>query len=511
MNPQVRGWLITGGSALLAVWVGWAIADGPLGLTALAAAISLAAILVRLTRLPVAVIVLGLLLIGYVVGNRGFAQIMLLPRFPLFPAEFGLLVCIGSVLIQAAAHRAKPWRRDPLNWAVLAWLALGTARVLADVPRYGFVALRDYAMIYYAAFFFVAQHQALHARARKYLVGCLGVAVITLLPVNSLFQAFPRFFLTALTVRGSPLVYLKGDLAATFLSAGAVIVFHVLRVHHRLWGCGLAAAMFLTVFAGDSRASLFGCAVAAGWLLLTRRWGIPAVQAGVAALALAVLAAAAFLGNSQAAGERLQAISDRAASIADIRGTHAYINDDNAYKADNNRFRLVWWHTVAEETLRQGPVCGLGFGYDLARGFLQVYDPAMGDDFTARSPHSIVMSVFGRMGCVGLAAFTILVGAMACRTWRTLRDRSADPAAVGLWCAAWVILASACFGVVLEGPMGAVVFWSVLGLANGIPNAGPGGTPAAGPEKEETPGSGRRAPDDAGSTSRSGPLTLGSA
>jgi CHASE3 domain sensor protein len=29
-----------------------------------------------------------------------------------------------------------------------------------------------------------------------------------------------------------------------------------------------------------------------------------------------------------------------------------------------------------------------------------------------------------------------------------------------------VILVSACFGVVLEGPMGAVVFWTILGLAS---------------------------------------------
>ena len=34
------------------------------------------------------------------------------------------------------------------------------------------------------------------------------------------------------------------------------------------------------------------------------------------------------------------------------------------------------------------------------------------------------------------------------------------------------MLVSACFGVVLEGPMGAVIFWTLLGIANG-------GTPAA--------------------------------
>jgi O-antigen ligase len=226
-------------------------------------------------------------------------------------------------------------------------------------------------------------------------------------------------------------------------------------------------AMFLTVLAGDSRASLAGGAVATVWLLLTRRWTFPALQAGVAALALAGLVTTAYLGTSPAAEARLQALSDRAASFADLRHTHTYLNADDTYKADNNRFRLVWWRTVAEETLSQGPVCGLGFGYDLAKGFLQAYDPEIGEDFTVRSPHSIVMSAFGRMGGIGLAAFVAIVGAMVFQTWRALHAPSTDPATVGLWCASWVILTSACFGVVLEGPMGAVVFWSILGLANG--------------------------------------------
>jgi hypothetical protein len=44
----------------------------------------------------------------------------------------------------------------------------------------------------------------------------------------------------------------------------------------------------------------------------------------------------------------------------------------------------------------------------------------------------------------------------------------------------------ACFGVVLEGPMGAVIFWTLLGMASGIepdlaetlPTAEPSASPA---------------------------------
>ena len=250
MIPQLRRWLVTGGSVVLAVWSGWLVAHGAYLLPALAGIIALAAILVRLTRLSADVILLGLLLIGYIVGNRGFAQLMPLPGLPLFPAEFGLAVGLGWVLTQAALRRTLPWRSDFLNWALLLWLILGTARVVVDVRRYGLFAIRDYATIYYTAFFFLAQHYGVQPRARRYLIGCVMVAVIALLPVYFLFSEFPLFFFIHLTVQGVPLVYLKGDLAYTFLAAGSLIIFHAVRGPHRFWGWPLATLMFLTIASG---------------------------------------------------------------------------------------------------------------------------------------------------------------------------------------------------------------------------------------------------------------------
>jgi hypothetical protein len=95
------------------------------------------------------------------------------------------------------------------------------------------------------------------------------------------------------------------------------------------------------------------------------------------------------------------------------------------------------------------------------------------------------------MGCAGLAVLLAVAAAMVVKSWRAWRDRSTDLLACGLWGAAWVIFVSACFGVVLEGPMGAVVFWTVLGLANGM-NAAPAPTdgPTAalsGPEQAANP------------------------
>ncbi|HTT57067.1 MAG TPA: O-antigen ligase family protein, partial [Opitutaceae bacterium] len=220
--------------------------------------------------------------------------------------------------------------------------------------------------------------------------------------------------------------------------------------------------------AGNSRASLVGGTIAITWLILARRWAFPVIQGGAIVSAVVIVAALAYSGMAHWAEAQLAASSDRVASIVDLRGTFHYVSMAELDKADNNQFRLVWWRTVLEDTWANAPVFGLGFGYDLADNFIQEYNPDMGEDFTARSPHSIIVGTIGRMGAVGLVSLLAIVAAMAARTWRALRDRTTDPTAVGLWCSAWVIFTSACFGVVLEGPMGAVVFWSLLGMANAM-------------------------------------------
>lgn len=106
---------------------------------------------------------------------------------------------------------------------------------------------------------------------------------------------------------------------------------------------------------------------------------------------------------------------------------------------------------------------GLGFGADLAADFTREYFPGSNEEFSARSPHNFALTVFARMGLVGALALLTLLGAMARGTWlaglRPDRDEVLAP-----WFMAWTIFTCACLGVVLEGPMGAVIFWSALGL-----------------------------------------------
>lgn len=478
MSLILRTRLLTLAALAGAVWLAWQLASGDFLWPAVTTVIAVTASLVFVFGVTLDSLVVGLLLFGYLVGNRGFAQLMPSAHLPLLPAEIGLALAGSWLLVQSARDRTLPFRRDLLNMCLLTWLVAGSVRVLFDVRPYGFVALRDYAMIYYAAFFFIAQHAAA-GESRRFLLRMLLAASIVQPIAAALVEAFPEFFLSKLTVRGVPLIYFKGDLARTFTAVSAFLLFFLMRGFHRLWAWPLATAELVYVIGGDNRASMLGALAALGWLALSRARRFVWAQGAVIAAALFVLSAVALLTENRWARVKFDSMVERVVSIADFMGQGTYSTEESGTKGDNNRFRAVWWRTVIEDAMDQNPVFGLGFGYDLARNFLREYNPDMAEDFTARSPHSIVVSTFGRMGLVGLAVLVAFVAILSVRTWRIIRQPDASAETLGIWAAVWVIFVSACFGVVLEGPMGAVVFWSLLGIGCTPPPA----TPEAADEK----------------------------
>lgn len=407
-------------------------------------------------------------LFGYIAGNRGFAQLQVAGGLPLFPAEAVLLVAVPALLVRLAQKRAQAFRSDPLNYAIVLWLLLGTARLPLDVPAHGFLAVRDYAMVYYAAFFFLGQAFAQHAASAALLSRAVTAACLVLPPLAVASQLFPEFFIGTLTVRGIPLIFYKDDLLATLFAAAFFWLWtRWERRRNRLWLVPVAACLLMVSTTNSPRAAMVAVAGVTGLWLLARRWQIVATQAVVVGTAIVVALAVFSFSDRDLRRTAAYSTYEHAISIFDFQAKGNYVNRQSGDPGDNNRFRIVWWRAVAEETADENPVFGLGFGHDLAARFLADYGLLQADDFSARSPHSMIMSVFGRLGAAGLACWLAIAVAMAAMTRRVLRQGTDDGR--GFASVSWVIWISACFGVVLEGPMGAVVFWTALGLANGTP------------------------------------------
>jgi O-antigen ligase len=472
LTPTWRTRIAAAIAGVLAIVLGVDVAQGDLLWPALYAGAGAAFFLSRVQPLPLAALLLGGALAGYIAGSRGFAQLSLAGGLPLLPAEFVLLAAGGIVAVQCAWRRALPFRFDALNTTLLVWIAVGAGRLVFDVRTFGFVAVRDFATVYYAAFFFIAQEVARDPVVRRFLIACLRGAIVFVLAAYPFYLQFPEFFVAHLTIRGVPAILYKGDLVGTMLAFGAVVYFVRFERAGRKRDLAGSLALIVGALATNNRASMVGLGIATLWLALARRWRFAAVQTLGGAVGVVLILAAAYTANIPWEKTPVYGLYERVVSIADPLGQRSYESETSLSKGDNNLFRAVWWRAVVDETIEGNPWLGLGFGYDLSDEFVREYFPDPSSEFTTRSPHNVMLTVFGRMGLAGLLPFLAFVAAMAQKTWRAVRRDTADE--TGLWCASWVILASACFGVVLEGPMGAVVFWSVLGLANAGPVAASG-------------------------------------
>jgi O-antigen ligase len=464
LAPIWRTRIYATGGALLAIWSGFAIAQQEFFWPFLLAGITGGLLLIRLQPLPIGTAVLGFALVGYIVGNRGFAQLYLANALPLLPAELVLLIGATVLAVQSAFRRELPFRRDGLNLGILFWMIVGVGRLLLDLRLYGFNALRDFALVYYAAFFFLAQDAAKNPAARRYLINCLLIGCVALAVAQIPYREFPDFFLERLTVRGVPFIYYKGDLIGIFMAVGAVLFFLRWEERRRISSLLISLGLIAATLATNNRASMLSLGVATLLLAAGGRWRFSFVQGGVGIFAVVVILLAADVSDSAWQNTPLYGFYERIVSITDPLGQNSYSGEDTSYKGDNNLFRSVWWRNVFDETVEENPYLGLGFGHDLADRFVREYFPDSAEEFSTRSPHNVLLTIFARMGLLGLIPFLVIVGSLARRSYRAVRANSLTP--MGLWCGCWIILISACFGVVLEGPMGAVVFWTMLGLAH---------------------------------------------
>lgn len=466
MSTEWRTRLFVIGAIVLAITGAVQIADGSTLLTFLLCGIVLVLILNRVQPIPLGALAIGLVMAGYIVGNRGFAQFSLAGKAPLLPAELALIVGLGAVLFKSIAQRELPFYRDPLNAVILLWMVIGTIHVVFDVRVYGFLAIRDYAMVYYAAFFFLAQYLARDDLSRRFLSGCLFVGGIVLLVLQPFYQLYPDFFLQKVAVRGIPLIYYKGDLLATFMATVALLCFLRYEVNKKFVLLVATVVALGFMHASNNRASLVSLLVATGFLVAGRRWRFAALQFGGGALAAVLIVLLAYAKGNTWEETPVFELYERAASITDPTGKGSYRGENTSYKGDNNAFRTVWWETTIQETIETNPWTGLGFGYDLSRRFHERYFPVNDDDFTVRSPHNVLITVFARMGIIGLIPFLAIIALLMRGTFRAVKMPKEQSQPAALWCSALILFTSACFGVVLEGPMGAMVFWTVLGLAH---------------------------------------------
>jgi O-antigen ligase len=473
VSASIRFFVVATLGLLFAVVLGYELGSGTWTIPIIIVGACLLGVLLHLFAKGVRpeALILGFLFIGYIVGNRGFANISISRSMPLYLGEISLIASAGIMFCRRAFTRQRLIPKTFLGRAIAAFIVIGAVRLLYDLERGDYQSstiLRDAATVYYALFFFIGYYLGNHPKSRAVLDRAIVLAFILLIPAFVVSAFWPNALLH-LTLRGFPLILLKGDLAATFLGIGSFYLF-LSRDHHRwklLWIAG-SLILFGLMVMGLMRAAVVGFTLATILLLYAREWRLARWQISVGLVAAVILLFVQSASTTSREENFLFRVTDKLYTMTDPFGTKQYRLSATSSSVNNTRFRQEWWRAVWRETIEKSPVTGLGFGYDLASRFLMTYELPLDKDFITRSPHGIFVTILGRMGFIGLLSFIgICVGVLksAFRRASLVRRRKLPAYELRHWCAVVMILGAATFGVVLEGPMGGVLFWSLLGLA----------------------------------------------
>jgi O-Antigen ligase len=451
-------------AAVAAALIGGLAAASPLAALAGAAAVGAIWLLSLGKRMiPLFHVALLTILLGYAFLGRGGAYIGVAP---IYVGEVVLALGVISILVSLPGVH---WR--PIHLAVAVFMLWGLFRTVPYVSLYGIDALRDgvtwaYAIFAIAVSLTVRREHVepllrLYRRWLPWFVLWVPVAAILSVVFSGALPSVPG--------SSEPIIDFKaGDAAVHLSAAGAFMVLGLgttglTRARDWLWPFWLLA---VGVCSAISRGALAAAAMMATSVLFARattRW-LSLILIGVFLFAvLGLVNPEVDVGLA-----RRLSFDQVVSNLTSVLGGE----QNDPVLEGTKEWRLRWWTTIVDYTV-DGPYfwTGKGFGVNLADD-----DGFQVGDLTLRSPHSAHLTFLARGGVPMLALWILVQAAFAFALVRAaLRARAAGMAFWVRVCG-WIFvfwlaaLVNASFDVYLEGPMGGIWFWSMVGL--GIAVAG---------------------------------------
>ncbi len=383
------------------------------------------------------------------------------------PLYWGEVVMIVSALFIAPLIKGTDLisKTSTLTTPIVLLMVLGTALTITSFPRWGLDAIRDAAMWYYAVFFFVGLGLASRSDTGDRVWSILRVFWLlsliwntaNLLSGQRISQSGP-----ILSQRGLPLFFNSTHEAGQNLALGAILILctDVLKSKAALKILMVAIAVLgMALFAiQDGRGMRVGIASGVlAVLLLSFSSRKPRLTSRL--LVLMVLAIPLVVFAAMADSERFMKLANLDRFEETGEGTAAW--------------RTIWWQRLYEAVMKTNPAFGLGFGESLA-----MYHPLLEnlkEDNLVRSPHNFNITVFARMGIVGLllwlGVLILGIGGLFVRVWRGV-DKFGNPynserkEELTFWILMLVCtVVNSSLGVMMEGPVLGIWFWFALGFA----------------------------------------------
>ncbi len=412
-------------------------------------------------------IFLVVLLAGYAFLGKGFAY---LGVGEVYVGEVGLALGVSTFAVSAALGRLRirALLALPGLGLLLVFVAWQALRTVPFLRQYGIDALRDGALWGYAAFAVCVAALVPSSVVQRFVAGYGRVLPVFLIWAPLVFLA-EKVGVEMPTLPGSrlPLLHVKaGDIGVHLGGIAAWMLLTPARDSGErtergspwLWVLWWAAwAAVASTGRAAAIAALLGMAVAVA-LSGRIRWGRIAFGAAVVASLIVMSGVRATLKGGEFSAEHL------ATSMVSIVS-----NGADASGAENlqvtKEWRLRWWRTIVSYTVN-GRFFWLGKGYGIN---LAADDGFLVGDRSLRSPHNAFMTVLARSGVPGLVLFVAFLAVLSIWLLRVVvptRGASRKDRAFAAWGLAYLaaLLGNAFFDIYLEGPMGGIWFWTVIGL-----------------------------------------------
>ena len=395
-------------------------------------------------------------LLGYALLSRSFAYVGV---NPLFIGEVTLLFGVAA-LYQSKSTRVA-LRYGPVKWLV-ALIFWGLVTTLPHVSTYGVDSLRDAVLYGYGIFMLIVAGVVIQRpdRLRFLLMRYRPFILIFFASAWLIFTLYKTFKYSLPLLPGTTVTVISakpGDLMVHITGCCAFLMVGMGRMN---WKLALLLFVNLAVIMVSNRGGMVAFVLA---MIVVVSLRPPQLRLSKLVYGFLTLITVIALWNPAISREKGRDVSLEQVweNIQSIFGE----TDQSALKG-TKEWRLNWWTQIVDYTFfGEYFLMGKGFGINLANsdGYQVEEEDAL------RSPHNGHMTMLARAGVPGFILWLLVHASWA---WLMLRSciharRRADFNWAGIFLfllAYWLaFMVNTSFDVFLEGPMGGIWFWTIMG------------------------------------------------
>ena len=422
------------------------------------------------TRIPA--IALGVLLAGYMLGDRGFAYLHL-PGTPLFVGE--VVLAIITVYLIRFYPINDDRLKSPVRLALVVFLVYSAIRTLPYLGQFGIDALRDASQWYYGIFaFFVADF--VRRRGIGPIVGWFSKIVpwfILWAPISLILSQV----LTSPLVPDSdvPIAAHRGSNTSVLLTACLGFMW---MLDERVTGITRRQRAFLTAVSGlflvvagiQNRGGFLAAIAGLGvtfWYARSRQRHFVGIMCTVVIL-VGLIFSVTDIRVSFFSNDRDISADQLVENLVSVVNPDAVATSGDL--VSNSSWRLDLWSEILRDVNLNAPVLGRGYGVSLGGlyGFQGVGETEL------RSAHNSHMTIFARSGYLGIGLWFLMwviwfIAMIRSRRALAARGLSVEAAvAVVAMACALAVLVNAVFDPSIEAPPVSAWIWSIYGLGLGL-------------------------------------------